>query len=69
MGRGESDDSAGAPTFTSLSAELLDVSGSTSLADGLDQELARLPEIFGTADALVGLRSVATQERPSWQGA
>ncbi len=58
-----------APIALRLSAELLDVSGSSSLEDGLDQELARLPEVFETADALVGLRSVLTHERPSWQGA
>ncbi|MCO4769753.1 MAG: enoyl-CoA hydratase/isomerase family protein [Deltaproteobacteria bacterium] len=57
-----------APIALRLSAELLDASGRTSLTDGLGEEIARLPEIFGTQDALTGLRSVATRERPSWQG-
>jgi len=57
-----------APLALRLSAELLDASATVSLTDGLDQELARLREIFGSKDALAGLRSVASRERVTWQG-
>ena len=37
--------------------------------EGLRLELEALPAIFGTADALTGLRSVLKRERPSWKNA
>ena len=58
-----------APIALRVSAELLTTSGEIPLADGLAQELERLPEIFSTADALAGLRSVSSRERVTWQGA
>jgi enoyl-CoA hydratase/carnithine racemase len=58
-----------APIALRLSAELLAASGELTLADGLARELDRLPEIFGTADALAGLQSVSSRERVTWQGA
>ena len=57
-----------APIALRLSAELLRAAESTGLDEGLAMELERLPQIFGTQDALVGLRSVASRERPAWQG-
>lgn len=58
-----------APIALRTAARLVDVSGQVELADGLSQEVEALPDVFGTADALAGLRSVSSRERVSWQGA
>lgn len=58
-----------APIALRVSAELLRAAETTGLDEGLAMELERLPRVFGTQDALVGLRSVASRERPTWQGA
>jgi enoyl-CoA hydratase/3-hydroxyacyl-CoA dehydrogenase len=58
-----------APVALRVSAELLAESGRVTLEAGLQRELQRLPEIFGTQDALAGLKSVASRERVTWQGA
>ncbi len=58
-----------APVALREAARLVDASGSTDLQAGLQAELDALPLIFGTQDALTGLRSVVRHERPVWQGA
>ncbi len=58
-----------APIALRTATRLLDEGTSRSLQEGLQLELDALPDIFGTADALTGLRSVLQRERPSWQNA
>lgn len=58
-----------APIALREAARLVDTSAGTDLESGLQAELDALPMIFGTQDALVGLRSVTRRERPVWQGA
>ena len=58
-----------APIALREAARLVDTSAGTDLESGLRAELDALPMIFGTQDALVGLRSVTRRERPVWQGA
>ena len=57
-----------APIALRIAARLVDEGASLSLRRGLDLELESLPEIFGSEDALIGLRSVLNRERPSWTG-
>lgn len=57
-----------APIALREAARLVDASAATDLEAGLQAELDALPGIFGTHDALVGLRSVTRRERPVWQG-
>jgi enoyl-CoA hydratase/3-hydroxyacyl-CoA dehydrogenase len=58
-----------APLALAAAARLISDGGALDLPAGLDLELAGLAEIFTTQDALTGLKSVASRERPSWQGA
>ena len=58
-----------APIALRTANRLLDEGTATTLKAGLQLELDALPGIFGTADALTGLRSVLQRERPSWQDA
>jgi len=58
-----------APLALAAAARLISDGGALELPDGLELELAGLAEIFTTADALTGLKSVASRERPAWQGA
>ena len=57
-----------APLALREAARLVDASAGTELEAGLQEELDALPGIFGTHDALVGLRSVTLREKPVWQG-
>jgi enoyl-CoA hydratase / 3-hydroxyacyl-CoA dehydrogenase len=56
-----------APTALRLSSEIIDEGLGLELEKGLELELAHLPEIFSTRDALIGLKSVG-KERPSFTG-
>ena len=58
-----------APVALREAARLVDASANTELQAGLQAELDALHLIFGTQDALTGLRSVVRRERPVWQGA
>jgi enoyl-CoA hydratase/3-hydroxyacyl-CoA dehydrogenase len=58
---------AKAPIAVRRAAELIREGARLPLAEGLALELSFLDEIFGTEDALLGLRSVG-RERPSFQG-
>jgi enoyl-CoA hydratase/3-hydroxyacyl-CoA dehydrogenase len=58
-----------APVALRLSGELTGIALDACYADGLATELAKLPEVFGTSDALVGLKSVLERSRPSFTGA
>jgi enoyl-CoA hydratase/3-hydroxyacyl-CoA dehydrogenase len=57
-----------APLALQTAARLVDEGSELPLRQGLDLELAALPTIFASEDALIGLRSVLTRERPSWTG-
>ncbi len=57
-----------APVALREAARLVDASADTDLQAGLQAELDALPLIFGTQDALTGLRSVTLRQRPVWQG-
>jgi len=56
-----------APLALKLANQVIDKGYELPLAEGLKQELAHLIEIFSTADALTGLRSVG-KERPKFEG-
>ncbi len=58
-----------APIALRTANRLLDEGTATTLQEGLQLELDALAGIFGTADALTGLRSVLDRERPDWQNA
>jgi len=57
-----------APLAVKAASEMIDQGLAKPLEDGLELELARLTEIFATADALTGLQSVGVS-RPRFQGA
>jgi enoyl-CoA hydratase/3-hydroxyacyl-CoA dehydrogenase len=56
-----------APLALRAAEELIDAGSGRPLVDGLRLELARLREIFGSADALEGLSSLG-RRRPEFQG-
>jgi len=56
-----------APVALRLAARLVDEGVSVPLAEGLRLELAHLPEVFATNDALTGLSSVG-KSRPLFEG-
>ena len=60
-----------APIALALASELLDgaVETGADLDAGLALELARLTELFGTADALEGLSALIESRRPTYQNA
>ena len=60
-----------APIALALASELLDgaVETGDDLDAGLALELARLTELFGTADALEGLSALIENRRPTYQNA
>lgn len=60
-----------APIALALASELLDgaVETGADLDAGLALELARLTELFGTADALEGLSALIENRRPTYQNA
>ena len=56
-----------APIAVRLAARLIDEGAAVSLDEGLRMELAHLHEVFGSKDALAGLKSVG-QSRPAFEG-
>ena len=57
-----------APLALRIGAELVACSARMSVAEGVAEELRRLPEIFGTQDAYEGICSVLERRRPSFLG-
>jgi enoyl-CoA hydratase/3-hydroxyacyl-CoA dehydrogenase len=58
-----------APLALAAAAELINDGAGLELPAALELELSGLNSIFTTDDALTGLKSVSTRERPEWQGA
>jgi len=58
-----------APVALAAAAGLIDEGAHLELPEALELELSGLNDIFSTADALTGLKSVSSRERPEWQGA
>ena len=58
--------SRAAPIALSMASNLLDVATRSDLESGLEEELEKLHEIFGTADALEGLSSLIEGRRPDY---
>jgi len=56
-----------APIALRLASRLIDDGAATTLRDGLAMELAHLQEMFSTADALAGLKSVGGRP-PAYEG-
>ena len=56
-----------APLALKVSAEIIDQQQGKSMTDAVEIELANLPRIFATADALEGL-STAGRKRPEFKG-
>ena len=56
-----------APIALSLANNLINAAGSTSLEDGLNQELGNLETIFSTDDALEGLSALIEGRKPTYQ--
>lgn len=56
-----------APIALKVANELIDQQASMSIEEGIEAELARLQEIFSTADALEGLSSVG-KKAPTFKG-
>jgi len=57
-----------APVALRIGAELVAASARLSVADGVAEELRRLPEVFGTQDAYEGICSVLERRRPTFSG-
>lgn len=57
-----------APVALRMVNELIDAQERVSIREGMNLELARIGEIFATADTLVGLSSVGSKEAPVYQG-
>ncbi|HCP47134.1 MAG TPA: 3-hydroxyacyl-CoA dehydrogenase [Deltaproteobacteria bacterium] len=57
-----------APVALKTASELIDSGADRDLGSALQLELDALAGIFGTQDALLGLRSVGSRETPPWQG-
>jgi len=57
-----------APLALAAAAGLIDDGAGLELPAALELELSGLNGIFTTQDALTGLKSVSTRERPEWQG-
>ncbi|GIW71149.1 MAG: 3-hydroxyacyl-CoA dehydrogenase [Planctomycetota bacterium] len=57
-----------APIALRLASELTELALSNPYREGLRAELERLPQVLGTRDALVGLRSVLERSRPAFTG-
>lgn len=55
-----------APIALTMASELIDITKSTSLEQGLDAELSKLTEIFSTQDALEGLSALIEGRRPTY---
>jgi enoyl-CoA hydratase/3-hydroxyacyl-CoA dehydrogenase len=58
-----------APVALRIAAELVALSARVTTAEGVAEELRRLPEVFGTADAAEGITSVLERRRPNFIGA
>ncbi len=58
-----------APIALATAARLIDEGTQVDLPAGLSLELDALATVFGTADALLGLKSVGSRETPPWVGA
>ena len=58
-----------APVASRIATELVAFSQDHSIAEGIAEELRRLPEVFQTQDAAEGINSVLERRRPSFQGA
>jgi enoyl-CoA hydratase/3-hydroxyacyl-CoA dehydrogenase len=56
-----------APLALKIANRIMDVQSGKSVSDAIEIELARLPEIFATTDALEGLSSLG-QKRPEFKG-
>jgi enoyl-CoA hydratase/3-hydroxyacyl-CoA dehydrogenase len=57
-----------APVAMRIAAELVALSGRVSTEDGIQAELDRLPDVFGTKDAYEGICSVLERRRPGFTG-
>ena len=55
-----------APIALKMASDLIDVTASTSLADGLQMELDHLTEIFSTDDSLEGLSALIEGRKPTY---
>ncbi len=57
-----------APVASRIATELVAFSQNASTADGIAEELRRLPEVFETVDATEGITSVLERRRPVFKG-
>jgi enoyl-CoA hydratase/3-hydroxyacyl-CoA dehydrogenase len=55
-----------APIALSMASDLIDVTATTTLAEGLDIELSKLTDIFSTRDALEGLSALIEGRRATY---
>lgn len=55
-----------APIALSMASELIDITATTTLAEGLDSELSKLTDIFSTRDALEGLSALIEGRRATY---
>tara|TARA_B100000674_G_scaffold112853_1_gene84187 strand:- start:4420 stop:6537 length:2118 start_codon:yes stop_codon:yes gene_type:complete len=55
-----------APIALSVASELIDITATTSLTEGLQSELAKLTDIFSTRDALEGLSALIEGRRATY---
>ncbi|HII37593.1 MAG TPA: 3-hydroxyacyl-CoA dehydrogenase/enoyl-CoA hydratase family protein [Candidatus Poseidoniaceae archaeon] len=55
-----------APIALSMASELIDITATTTLAQGLDIELSKLTDIFSTRDALEGLSALIEGRRATY---
>ena len=55
-----------APIALSMASELIDITASTTLEQGLNSELAKLTDIFSTRDALEGLSALIEGRRATY---
>ncbi len=55
-----------APIALSMASELIDITASTTLKQGLNSELAKLTDIFSTRDALEGLSALIEGRRATY---
>ena len=55
-----------APIALTMASDLIDITKSTSLEQGLDAELSKLTKIFSTQDALEGLSALIEGRRPTY---
>jgi len=58
-----------APVGLRMASDLIDLTASTSLSEGLQAELDGLDAIFSTSDALEGLSALIEGRRATYTGA